>query len=190
MNSLDQDEVRSILALMVARVAERDSAVCSVAATLAGIPYYFICHPGFRGWVRERMKVDPSTGLCRVEKLLITLMLPIATFTLRLAFDDTLIKKADAMTVRLTGSGATLASALTKIDREKQHEWWGNSDFNPGTSVLFAASPLAYVDELPSQDPFLVKTQRAFTAPFPSIDERTVMLMRGAEQTGGTAVPA
>jgi heat shock protein HtpX len=190
MRTLDHDEVRAILALMVARIAESDSAACSIAATLAGIPFYGICHPSFRGWLRDRMQVDPATGLTKVEKFLISLATPPALMTIRIAFDATLLKRADVMAVRLTGSAAPLASALSKIDRARVNDWWGNTAFNPATGILFALSPLVYTDGLPTSNPFLVKSQRAFTTPIPPVEQRLEILMRGAPDSGGTAVPA
>lgn len=190
MSSLDQEEVRAILALMVSRIAQSDAAVCSVASTLAGIPFYCVCHPSFRGWIRGRMKVDPATGLTGLEKLLISISTPLGTVLLRQAFDATLMTHADAGAVRLTGSTAALASALGKIDRTRQIEWWGNTAYNPATAVLFAVCPLADADALPSRHPFLVKSQSAFAAPIPSVEERLTQLMCGSEQPGGTTVPA
>ena len=191
MRSLDQEEIRSILALMVARIAESDSAACSVAATLAGIPFYCICHPSFRGWVRDKVKVDPSSGLTWVEKALISMVTPMAQLTLRIAFDGTLLKTADAAVVRLTGSSTALATALSKIDREKPSEWWGNTAFNPATGILFAVSPLVNADVMPSTNPFLDRSQRAFAASMPSVDER-LAIMHGVpeHEAPKTPVPA
>jgi len=190
MRTLDHDEVRSILALMVARIAESDAAACSIASTLAGIPFYCICHPSFRGLVRDKLKVDPSSGLTWLEKMLISMYTPMALVTLRIAFDATLLKKADAMAVRLVGASSTLASALTKIDREKPNEWWGNTAFNPATGILFAVCPIVDTDAMPSADPYLVNSQRAFTTSMPSVEERLAILMLGEPEAPRTPVPA
>lgn len=190
MRSLDQDEVRSILAMMVARIAEQDAAACSVAAALAGIPYYCICHPSLRGWLRGRFKVDPATGMTGIEKAVISMITPTALTTIKTAFDTASLKKADAVAVRLTGTSSPLASALSKIDRERPNEWWGNTAFNPATAILFAVSPLVETDAMPSTNPFLVKSQRAFTTMMPSVDERLTLLLRGEPEARPTVVTA
>ena len=190
MKSLDHDEVRSILALMIARIAESDAAACSIASTLAGIPFYCICHPSLRGLIRDKIKVDPASGLTWLEKGLISIYTPMALLTLRLAFDSTQLKKADTMAVNLVGSSSTLASALTKIEREKPNEWWGNTAFNPATGILFAVSPLVYTDAMPSTDPYLIKSQQAFTASMPVVEERLAILMGAEPVAPRTAVPA
>jgi len=190
MKSLDHDEVRSILALMVARIAESDAAACSIASTLAGIPFYCICHPSFRGLIRDKIKVDPASGLTWLEKALISLYTPMTMLTLRIAFDATLLKRADATAVRLTGASSTFASALTKIEREKPNEWWGNTAFNPATGILFAVSPLVYTDSMASTNPYLLKSQQAFTASMPTVETRLATLMMGEPEAPPTAVPA
>jgi heat shock protein HtpX len=175
MEHLEHDEVRAILALMVARIAQSDAAACSVAATLTGVPLAGATSFGFRDYVRAKFPVDAKTGVSKPEATLLAILGPVAAWSMRTVFDRGHFSEADAMAARVTSSGA-LGSALSKIDVAKPDEWWGKLSYNPATALLFAVPPMADPALLDPSSKLIVRSQSAFASIVPTVEERCARL--------------
>ncbi len=188
MKNLEQDEVRAILALMVTRIAKREAAAWSVGATLAGVPLLALSCLAFRDFIRSRRLLIADIGVTRVEKILLSIAVPPCSWTLRLAFDSTMMSEADRAAAKLGGSPTALASALRKIEREIPETWWATTGYNPATALLFAVPPLASPDGLRPPNPFTTRMQSAFTSSLPTVEERCAKLQPVAEEPAAVPV--
>ena len=141
LDSLSQREVMAVLAHELAHVANRDTLISTVAASLAGVISYvaqslFWFGGAFLGGGRDRDE-DGAGGLAQLGVLLVA---PIAATLLQLAISRSREYEADATGAGLLGDPDALADALDRIDRGvQQHPY----DRAPATSHLFIANPLS-----------------------------------------------
>jgi len=114
---LDEAELRGVLGHELAHVSGRDILASSVSAGLATVITFPVglarfAHPGS---VRSGA-VGSSSGLGRLETLLMLVLGPIAAVVTRLAVSQEREYRADASGALLAGDPVALATALRKID--------------------------------------------------------------------------
>ncbi|MGO8671954.1 MAG: M48 family metalloprotease [Capsulimonadaceae bacterium] len=180
---LHTDEVRALMALMIARLSRPDAGAATLGATLAGLPIHVLTAPAFRKAVGKIGHMDPRTGFTGLEKLLLTLASAPGVALARLAFDRASHAAADTQAANLIGSSELLAAALTVIDAEKPDVWFGETPYNPATAILFAVPPLADPATLDTCGRWAVGMQAKFMSWIPDVYAR-----RNAIPEVGTAL--
>jgi heat shock protein HtpX len=141
MESLSQREVMAVLAHELAHVANRDTLISTVAASMAGVISYvaqslFWFGGAFIGGDRDREEGGGS-GLAQLGLLIVA---PIAATLLQLAVSRAREYEADATGARLLGDPDALADALARISAGVEMMPY---DRAPATSHLFIANPLS-----------------------------------------------
>lgn len=175
---LNRDEVRAVMALMVARLADRDASTWSLAATLAGLPLYGAASEELHDFVKDRFPADGQSGLTVVDRVLLACIVPPCAVALRLAYDPNRLAEVDRRAAMMVGNPEVLASALAKIGRDVPHTWWGGSTYNPATAYLFAVPPVSQAEVLDGEtSDFCRRAQAAFSIPFTNPDERQQRLL-------------
>lgn len=183
--TLEREEVRAVLALLIARILRGDVATWTVAATLAGVPLHGARSAGVNNTLGDRLSIDPVAGMTLPGKFLLSLVIPPSALALRIAFQKPAILAGDDEAARLTGDPKSLASALAKIESSLPISGWGVSGYNPATALLFVVPPLPPPILLGESAPFWVRAQRAFPFYHPTASERGQRLREG--QAGAAA---
>jgi len=139
---LDRRELRGVLAHELAHVANRDTLIGTVAATLAGvISYAAQMLFWFGGSMLSRSDDDEGGGVGGAfASLGLLLVAPIAATLLQLAVSRSREYGADATGAELSGDPEALASALMKLERGAELMPY---DRAPATSHLFIVNPLS-----------------------------------------------
>jgi heat shock protein HtpX len=139
---LDRRELRGVLAHELSHVANRDTLIGTVAATLAGIISYAAQMLfWFGGSMLSRSDSDDRGGIAdALSSLGLLLVAPIAATLLQLAVSRSREYGADATGAELSGDPEALASALLKLERGSELMPY---DRAPATSHLFIVNPLS-----------------------------------------------
>ena len=177
-HKLSQDEVRAVMALMIARIDDPDAPTWSLGATLAGLPLYAAASSSLRDRITGKLPADEASGITVVDRIVLTCLVPLAAATVRLAFNAQHLASVDRRAAAMVGNPETLASALAKIELEVPRSWWGGSTYNPATALLFAVPPVSSIARLEEgTTDFCRKAQTAFTSGAPTPDERARQLL-------------
>ncbi len=185
--SLEKEEVRAIIALMIARIAGGEATLWAIAATLAGQPLNWARSAGVNDTVYDRLSIDPNEAMTVIGKVLLSVSIPPCAASLRIGFDPSAVTAADDRAVALTQDSRSLASALRKIQKGLPTTGWGASGYNPATALLFAVPPLPPEGTLTAQSSFWIRAQRSFPYQKPDATERGTRLSPASKTTGRTA---
>lgn len=138
---LDRRELRGVLAHELAHVANRDTLIGTVAATLAGVISYAAQMLFWFGGSMLSRRNDDDDGIAgALSSLGLLLVAPIAATLLQLAVSRSREYGADATGAELSGDPEALASALMKLERGAELMPY---DRAPATSHLFIVNPLS-----------------------------------------------
>ena len=167
---LNRDEVEAVMAHEVGHVANRDTLVQTVAATMAGA-IAMLAHGAHMGMLFGGGRRDsggegnPFGGLIVI---LMMLLAPLAATIVQLAISRTREYGADRAASDYTGNPMALASALRKLEAYARR---GAQDMeiNPATSHMFIVNPLSGVSGMAK----LFSTH-------PSTEDRVARLMQYA----------
>ena len=137
---LSRDEVEAVMAHEVGHVANRDTLIQTVAATMAGA-IAMLAHGAQMGMLfgGGRRDGNPLGGLIVI---LMMLLAPLAATIVQLSISRTREYGADRAASDYTGNPMALASALQKLDAYAKR---GVQDMkiNPATSHMFIVNPLS-----------------------------------------------
>lgn len=110
LETLDRREVRGVVAHEIGHIANRDTLVSSIAATIAGALTFM----AYSGMYRGGRRGNPLVAL------VIMIAAPFAAMLIRMAISRTREYGADARAAQLTGDPEGLASALEGLGRGVQ----------------------------------------------------------------------
>jgi heat shock protein HtpX len=149
LNTLNRDEVAGVVAHELAHIANRDTLIMTITATIAGAISMLAQFGMFFGHNRE----NNSMGI--IGTLLMVILAPIAAMLVQMAISRTREYAADNLGARISGQPMSLASALAKISNMAHAVPNDPAERNPATAHLFIINPLsgARMDNLFSTHP-------------------------------------
>lgn len=139
LQTLNEDELRGVLAHEVSHIQNRDILVMSVAATIAGaislLARMFFWNTLFGGGSRDRQ----GNGLAAILAAVGLVLAPIAALLVQLAISRSREYKADYRGAKTIGRPLALASALEKLETANRRRplQFGS----PASSGLFIVNP-------------------------------------------------
>ena len=137
MQTLTHDEVAGVLAHELAHVANRDTLIMTITATIAGaismLAQFGLFFSGNRS----------NNGMGLIGTLAMVILAPIAAMLVQMAISRTREYAADDLGARIAGRPASLAAALAKISNAAQHVENDSAERNPATAHMFIINPLS-----------------------------------------------
>lgn len=136
---MNRDQLEGVLAHELGHIANRDTLISAVAATLAGVIMMLANMArwtAFFGGGRD----DEDRGGGVVGLLVMAMLAPIAALLIQMAISRTREFVADATAAHLTKKPLALASALERLQMAAERI---PLDANPATSHLFIVNPLS-----------------------------------------------
>ena len=178
LRALNRDEAAGVIAHELAHIANRDTLIMTVTATIAGAISMlgnFAMFSGFGGNNRD------NGGLGLIGTLAMVILAPLAAMLVQMAISRTREYAADDLGARISGQPLALASALAKISDMAHVIPNESAERSPASAHLFIVNPLsgARMDNLfsthPATENRIAALQqlagaagRSFTAPAPS----------------------
>jgi heat shock protein HtpX len=144
LNTLDRREIRGVLAHEIGHIANRDTLVSAVAASIAGVITWLAYSSRFFLGGRDEDRPNP------LVLLLMSLLAPLAAVVVRMAISRTREYGADAHAARISGDPEGLAMALEGLSRgvrrapmhsDAQAVHFIVNGFSGGLSGLFSTHP-------------------------------------------------
>lgn len=139
LDTLNDDELKGVIAHEAAHIKNRDTLIAAVAATIAGVISYiaFIARWGalFGGFGRDR------DGGNMIELLVLAILTPLLATLIQLAISRSREFVADATAAKNLKDGKGLASALDKIAASVHNNPYRPSSTTETTAHLMIASP-------------------------------------------------
>jgi heat shock protein HtpX len=150
LQTLDRNEVAGVVAHELAHIANRDTLIMTVTATIAGAISMLGNFAMFSGLSGNR---DNHVGL--VGGLAMMILAPLAAMLVQMAISRTREYAADNLGARISGEPLALAAALTKISDMAHVVPNESAEHSPATAHLFIVNPLsgARMDNLFSTHP-------------------------------------
>lgn len=139
LQTMNRDQLEGVLAHELGHIANRDTLISAVAATLAGVIMMLANMArwaAFFGGGRD----DEDRGGGVVGLLVMAILAPIAALLIQMAISRTREFVADATAAHLTKKPLALASALERLQMAAERI---PLDANPATSHLFIVNPLS-----------------------------------------------
>ncbi|MBI4017827.1 MAG: zinc metalloprotease HtpX [Candidatus Aenigmarchaeota archaeon] len=133
MELLDIQEIEAVLAHELGHVANRDTLISTMAATLAGAVT----------WVAQMAFFSSNRERNAAASLFMLIVAPLAASLVRLAISRGREFGADEYGAKLSQKPLKLASALQKIDSSVRGRPWNG---NPATAHMFIINPLSGSD--------------------------------------------
>jgi len=136
---LSAHEVRAVMAHELGHVANRDTLISTIAATLAGV-VMMGARMAYWGELLGGGRRDGNGGGSPLGALAMMLLAPVAAMLIQMAISRSREFGADAFGARVTHDPLSLASALEKIARGVERV---PMDASPATAHLFIMNPLS-----------------------------------------------
>lgn len=136
MQTLNEQELRGVIAHELAHIQHRDTLISAVAATLAGIITQLAYLLRFSSFAGSR----GSTRMNPIAVIAIIIVAPIAATLIRMGISRAREFAADAGGARISQQPLALARALAKIE---QSSGTTVPDINPSTASLFIINPFS-----------------------------------------------
>jgi heat shock protein HtpX len=174
LDNLSREEVAGVVAHELAHIANRDTLIMTITATIAGA-ISMLAQFGmfFGGGHREN-----NGGFGIVTTLLMVILAPIAAMLVQMAISRTREYAADRLGGQIVGQPEYLASALSRLEQAAHVVPNDVAERNPATAHLFIVNPLsgARMDNL--------------FATHPATENRIAALMELAREmgSGGSAM--
>jgi len=184
---LSRDEIAGVMAHELGHVRHRDTLTMTVTATIAGaismLANFGLFFGGFGG--------NRNNPFGFVGVLVAAIVAPIAALLVQMAISRTREYSADRAGAEISGSPASLASALAKISGAAKRIPNVTAERNPATAHLFIVNPLsgARMDNLFATHPSTqnrIAALRAMKGEFAHTAPRTVAVPR-VGRTGRTS---
>jgi heat shock protein HtpX len=175
LDNLTREAVAGVVAHELAHIANRDTLIMTITATIAGAISMLAQFGMFFGGSREN-----NNGFGIIGTLLMVILAPIAAMLVQMAISRTREYAADRLGGQIVGHPASLASALSRLEQAAHVVPNDVAERNPATAHLFIVNPLsgARMDNL--------------FATHPATENRIAALMELARemgQTGGLSAP-
>jgi heat shock protein HtpX len=174
LDNLSREEVAGVIAHELAHIANRDTLIMTITATIAGAISMLAQFGMLFGGNREN-----NSGFGIVGTLLMVILAPIAAMLVQMAISRTREYAADRLGGQIVGRPESLASALSNLERAAHAVPNDVAERNPATAHLFIVNPLsgARMDNL--------------FATHPATENRIAALMELAREMGqgGIASP-
>jgi heat shock protein HtpX len=136
---LSAHEVRAVMAHELGHVANRDTLISTIAATLAGV-VMMAARMAYWGALLGGGRRDDNGGGSPLGGLAMMIVAPVAAMLIQMAISRSREFGADAFGARVTHDPLSLASALEKIARGVERV---PMDASPATAHLFIMNPLS-----------------------------------------------
>ena len=151
LRSLKPDEVAGVVAHELAHIANRDTLIMTITATIAGAISMLGNFAMFSGFGGNR----ENNGLGLIGTLAMVILAPLAAMLVQMAISRTREYSADNLGARISGEPLALASALAKISSLAHAIPNDTAERSPATAHMFIVNPLsgARMDNLFSTHP-------------------------------------
>jgi heat shock protein HtpX len=137
LDNLSREEVAGVIAHELAHIANRDTLIMTITATIAGAISMLAQFGMFFGGNRE------NNGFGIVGTLLMVILAPIAAMLVQMAISRTREYAADRLGAQIVGRPEPLASALSNLERAAHAIPNDVAERNPATAHLFIVNPLS-----------------------------------------------
>ncbi|MBS0246188.1 MAG: zinc metalloprotease HtpX [Proteobacteria bacterium] len=144
MRALDQNEIAGVVAHELAHIANRDTLIMTITATIAGAISMLGNFALFSGLGGSRdNNNDSSGGLGLIGTMAMVILAPIAALLVQMAISRTREYAADNLGAQISGEPLALASALNKIASIAHMVPNEAAEHQPATAHLFIINPLS-----------------------------------------------
>jgi heat shock protein HtpX len=152
LQQLNRDEVAGVVAHELAHIANRDTLIMTVTATIAGAISMLGNFAMFSGFGGNR---DNNNGMGLIGTLAMVILAPLAAMLVQMAISRTREYAADNLGAQISGQPLALASALAKISNAAHVIPNDTAERTPATAHMFIINPLsgARMDNLFSTHP-------------------------------------
>jgi heat shock protein HtpX len=152
LRQLNRDEVAGVIAHELAHIANRDTLLMTITATIAGAISMLGNFAMFSGLGGNR---DNNNGIGLIGTLAMVILAPLAAMLVQMAISRTREYAADNLGAQISGEPLALASALAKISSAAHAIPNETAEHNPATAHMFIVNPLsgARMDNLFSTHP-------------------------------------
>jgi heat shock protein HtpX len=152
LRQLNRDEVGGVIAHELAHIANRDTLLMTVTATIAGAISMLGNFAMFSGMGGNR---DNNNGMGLIGTLAMVILAPLAAMLVQMAISRTREYAADELGARISGEPLALASALARISDAAHAIPNETAEQSPATAHMFIINPLsgARMDNLFSTHP-------------------------------------
>lgn len=144
LDSLSPEEVEGVMAHELAHVANRDTLIMTITATIAGaigmVANMLMFSSLFGG---HRDEEDGGSPLGAIGGILVMILAPMAAALVQMAISRTREYAADAEGARICGNPLWLASALERLEQASHRVTMPDAERNPATAHLFIVNPLS-----------------------------------------------
>jgi heat shock protein HtpX len=152
LRQLNRDEVAGVIAHELAHIANRDTLLMTITATIAGAISMLGNFAMFSGLGGNR---DNNNGIGLIGTLAMVILAPLAAMLVQMAISRTREYAADNLGAQISGEPLALASALAKISSAAHAIPNETAEHSPATAHMFIVNPLsgARMDNLFSTHP-------------------------------------
>ena len=153
LQQLNRDEVAGVVAHELAHIANRDTLIMTITATIAGAISMLGNFAMFSGLSGNRD--NNGGGLGMIGTLAMVILAPLAAMLVQMAISRTREYAADNLGAQISGQPLALASALAKISNAAHVIPNETAERTPATAHMFIINPLsgARMDNLFSTHP-------------------------------------
>ncbi|MEW6450745.1 MAG: zinc metalloprotease HtpX [Pseudomonadota bacterium] len=153
MQTLNRDELAGVIAHELAHIANRDTLIMTVTATIAGAISMLGNFAMFSGLSGNRDNNGGGLGL--IGTIAMMILAPLAAMLVQMAISRTREYAADNLGAQISGQPLALASSLAKIEQMAHAVPNETAERSPATAHLFIINPLsgARMDNLFSTHP-------------------------------------
>jgi heat shock protein HtpX len=140
LRSLNRDEVAGVVAHELAHIANRDTLIMTITATIAGAISMIGNFAMFSGLSGNR---DNNNGLGLIGTMAMVILAPLAAMLVQMAISRTREYAADNLGAQIAGDPLSLASALGKIADIAHMVPNEQAERSPATAHMFIINPLS-----------------------------------------------
>ncbi len=152
LQQLNRDEVAGVVAHELAHIANRDTLIMTITATIAGAISMLGNFAMFSGMGGNR---DNNNGMGMIGTIAMMILAPLAAMLVQMAISRTREYAADNLGAQISGQPLALASALARISNAAHAIPNDTAERSPATAHMFIINPLsgARMDNLFSTHP-------------------------------------
>ncbi len=139
LHALERAEVEGVIAHELAHIANRDTLIMTITATIAGAISMLGNFAMFSGFGHNR----DNNGMGVIGTLAMIILAPLAAMLVQMAISRTREYAADNLGARISGEPLALASALARISDMAHAVPNASAEQSPATAHLFIINPLS-----------------------------------------------
>ncbi|MCW5695058.1 MAG: zinc metalloprotease HtpX [Pseudolabrys sp.] len=140
LRALDRNEIAGVVAHELAHIANRDTLIMTITATIAGAISMLGNFAMFSGLSGNR---DNNNGFGLIGTMAMVILAPIAALLVQMAISRTREYAADNLGAQISGEPMALASALSKIANIAHMVPNEAAEHQPATAHMFIINPLS-----------------------------------------------